>query len=223
MRIAVLGGTGRTGRLLIDDLDDRGHDIRMLVRTPTDVPRGVEVVQGSARDPLTLAQLVLGCDVVVSALGPVAKDRRLHRDVAPLLISAMTQAGIGRFVGISAAGIDVPGDSKSTRDKVISTVIQRLGGDAARDKTLEYEAWADSGLDWTLVRPPRLVDGPATGSVDHHAHASLRSTKVTRADLAAFIADLAENHHYLRKAPFVAAHDRPAGGTRRVPPRVEST
>jgi putative NADH-flavin reductase len=215
MRIAVLGGTGRTGRFVVADLYDRGHDLRMLVRTPTAPPDGIENVDGDARDPVVLARLVERCEVVVSTLGPVAKDRRLHRDVAPLLIAAMTQAGCIRFVGISAAGIDIPGDAKSPRDRVISTLIQRWGGDAARDKTLEYQSWRDSRLDWTLVRPPRLIDGPATGSVDHGAHTSLQSTKVTRADLAAFIVDLVESPDYVRQAPFVAAHHERRGGMRR--------
>ncbi len=109
-----------------------------------------------------------------------------------------------RFVGMSGAGIDVPGDHKSWRDRVVSALLQRLGGQTVRDKALERQAWADSGLDWTLVRPPRLVDRPATGRVEHSASSSPRRTSIPRADLAAFLADLVDRPDYVQQAPLVA-------------------
>ena len=116
----------------------------------------------------------------------------------------MQAAGIRRFVGVSGAGIDVPGDRKSARDRLISALVRRFGGEAVRDKAVERELWAASDLDWTLVRPPRLVDGPATGRLEHAAHRSPRRTSLPRADLAAFVADLVERSQYVRQAPLVA-------------------
>ena len=202
--VATLGATGRTGRLVVQDLLARGHQVRVLVRRATSAPADTCAVVGDARDPEALRSLVDGCDVVISTLGPVDGDRRLHRDVAPLLIAAMKDAGVSRFIGISGAGIDVPGDCKSRRDRLISSMIRTFGGDAATDKVLEYQAWRDSRLDWTLVRPPRLQDGPATGWIDHDAHISTKSTKVTRADLATFVAGLVDGTAYQCQAPFVA-------------------
>ena len=204
MTVAVLGGTGRTGRLVIGELLASGHQVRALVRDPAVAPEGVQTVTGDARDSNTLRELVDGCVVVIGALGPVAKDKHLHRDVAPVLIDAMKDAGVSRYIGISAAGIDVQGDNKSRRDRIVSALFQRLGGDATKDKVLEYEAWRDSGLDWTLVRPPRLQDFPATGAVEDHAANSPKSTKITRADLAHFIAGLVDTPRYSRQAPLVA-------------------
>ena len=72
------------------------------------------------------------------------------------------------------------------------------------DKTAELAAWRDTDLDWTVVRPPRLGDGPATGRVEHDAHVSTRSTRMRRADLAGFLADVLEQGLYPRQAPFAA-------------------
>jgi len=207
VKIAVIGATGRTGRPLVAELLRRGHTVTVLVRDPaklgnTDQP--VQMVTGDSRTRADLDRLVVGADAVVSALGPAAKETSLHTETATVLIEAMRAAGVRRFVGVSGAGIDVPGDQKSVSAKVISKAIQTLGGEVVKDKPAEHAVYAASDLAWTLVRPPRLVDGDATGRLEHDAHRSTKSTKITRADLAAFLADVVEQDLYERQAPFVA-------------------
>ena len=209
MKLAVIGATGRTGTLLVEELLRRGHDLTVLARTPEKLgPRGdrVRVVTGSSTDPAALDALVTGgVDAVVSALGPTTRETDLHTRTAHALVEAMRAHGVRRFVGISGAGVDVPDDRKGRRDTAISFVIRRLGGAIAADKRHEYQVFADSDVDFTLVRPPRLVDGPATGTFVHDAHRPGRSSSIRRADLAAFVADVVEQGSYSRLAPFVSA------------------
>ncbi len=208
MKIALLGATGRTGAHVLESALARGQDVTALVRDPTRLPAAlrprVTVVVGDAADPAALSRLVGDVDAVVSALGPTDRQPDLHTRTARALVSVMSASGPRRFVGVSGAGIDIPGDRKSTRDKAISWLINKLGGDAVKDKPSEYRVWADSDLEWTLVRPPRLTEGAATGKLEHDAHQSTRSTKITRADLGAFLLDVVEHDLYPRTAPFVA-------------------
>ena len=179
----------------------------MLVRDLArlgDMAQQVQAVIGDSRTRADLDRLVAGTDAVVSALGPTAKEPSLHTDTANVLVEAMHAAGVRRFVGVSGAGIDVPGDQKSFSAKVISKAIQDLGGKIVKDKPAEHAVYAASDLAWTLVRPPRLVDGQATARLEHHAHRSTKSTEMTRIDLAAFLADVLEQDLYVRQAPFVA-------------------
>lgn len=211
MKIAVIGATGRTGRILVSELLDRGQAVTVLARNPAkvdDLTGRVEVVTGDSRNRADLDRLVAGAHAVASALGPTAKEPNLHTETATALVAAMGAAGVSRFVGISGAGIDVPGDEKSLSAKLISRAIQTVGGDVVKDKPAEYAVFAASDLDWTLVRPPRLVDGGPTGQLEHDAHHSTRSTKITRADLAVFLADVVEEDLYPRQAPFVATARR---------------
>ncbi|MGC1207170.1 MAG: NAD(P)H-binding protein [Ornithinimicrobium sp.] len=208
MKIAVLGSTGRSGMLLVRELLRRDHAVSVLVRNPTklgDLAPQVQVHVGDSRNRTDLDRLVADVDAVVSTLGPAAKEASLHTDTALALVAAMDAAGVERFVGVSGAGIDVPGDEKSWSAKVISKLIQTFGGEVVKDKPAEYEVYAASDLDWTLARPPRLVNGEATGHLEHHAHRSTNSTKITRADLATFLADEVEKDRYPRQAPFVAS------------------
>ena len=211
MKIAVIGATGRTGRPLVTELLCRGHTVAVLVRDTTKLDHlagGVEVIAGDSRTRADLDRLVAGVDAVVSALGPTAKEGNLHTETATALVEAMHAAGVTRFVGVSGAGIDVPGDQKSLSAKLISRAIQTLGGEVVKDKPAEYAVFAASDLDWTLVRPPRLVDGDPTGHLEHDAHRSTKSTKIARADLATFLADVVEQGLYPRQAPFVATARR---------------
>lgn len=201
----MLGATGRTGRLVVDEGLRRGHAVTALVRDPATaaLPPSVQIRDGAARDGDALRGAVAGADAVVSALGPRTRDATLHREVAAALVGALREAGVHRFVGVSGAGITVAGDDKSARDRLISAVLRRLGGAAVADKAHEHAIWAASGLDWTLVRPPRLIDAPATGRVEHHAHRSPRATAVGRADLAGFLLDCVEQRLHVGRAPLV--------------------
>lgn len=206
--IVVLGASGRTGSLLVDEMLRRGHALRLLVRRPDRLgerAEQVDVVQGSSTDPAAVDLLLAdGAEAVVSALGPTDRQATLQRDTARVLTQAMPRHGVRRFVGVSGAGIDVPDDRKSPLDRAVSFAIRTLGGSLAADKAHEYAIWAASDLDWTLVRPPRLIGGEATGRIQHDAHRPGRN-QIRRADLALFLADEVEQARYVRQAPFVSA------------------
>jgi putative NADH-flavin reductase len=209
VKLALIGATGRTGTYVLAAALERGHNVTVLVRDPDKLDAhtraAVRVVVGDATDPAALTDLLTGVDAVVSALGPTSKEGDLHTRTAAALIAIMARTGPSRFVGVSGAGIDVPGDRKSATNKAISALIQLLGGAVVKDKPAEHHAWAASDLDWTLVRPPRLVDGPVSSRpLEHDAHRSARSTKITRADLGGFLLDVVERDLYPRQAPFVA-------------------
>lgn len=205
MNVSLIGATGRTGRLVLAELLQRGHPVTVLVRDPAklaDRAPGVRVVIGSSTDPAAITDLLTGADAVISALGPTAKEADLHTRTAQLLVAHLPKQGVTRFIGISGAGIDVPGDRKGTRERIISTVIRTLGGAVAKDKRVEYRVIADSTLNWTLVRPPRLLDAPPTGRIGHDRHTP-GHWSIPHADLATFLVDVLEQDLYPRQAPFV--------------------
>ena len=87
---------------------------------------------------------------------------------------------------------------------MLSKVIQLVSRKAPMDRTAEYREWADSDLEWTLVRAPRLRDGPPTHAVEHHAHRSAPSPFLRRSDLAEFLVHVLEQGLYIRQAPWSA-------------------
>lgn len=210
MRVALLGGTGRTGVLILDELLLRGHRVCALVRAEGRIAPGesVETVVGDSRDRDTLRRVASGCDAVISAIGPRAREESLHCDTARAVVSAMEASEVSRFVGISGMNVQLPDDQRSRSNAVAAWMIRTVGRQLAIDKREEWRTFASSTMAWTLARATRLVDGDETGRIEHDAHRSPSSNRLVRADLATFVVDCLEKGWYLRQAPFVATERR---------------
>lgn len=147
MNILLAGGTGFIGSRLARKLDDDGHDVAALARSPEAdaVADGVGTVEGDVTDSETLAAPVSGVDVVVNlvALSPLftpdggeGMHDRVHRAGTENLVRAAEAAGVNRFVQVSAIHADPDGPTAYLRAKGRAEVIVR-----------------ESSLDWTIVRP----------------------------------------------------------------------
>ena len=206
MRLALLGGTGRTGRLLIDEALVRGHELRVLARRPEAVHRQddlLTVVPGDARDPDAVRQLVRGTEAVLSALGPVKGGPPDTMTLtARHLTKVLPEEGIRRLVTLTGAGVPHPGDRPKPADLVFRTLLRLLQPDVIRDSLAHVDLIRESDLDWTVVRVPRLGDGPVrplkVGLVGDI------STLVTRASVARFMLDAVEKGEHVRQAPAIS-------------------
>ena len=114
MRIALIGATGGTGRLITEEARRRGHSVRALVRH-RDSAQGLatdDLVVGDARSAEALSQVVEGSDAVISALGtgvsPFSEVRLLSK-VTGALVAAMADASVQRLIAITGMGA---GDSR---------------------------------------------------------------------------------------------------------------
>jgi uncharacterized protein YbjT (DUF2867 family) len=186
-RIAIVGGHGKVARHLIHDLRRSDHDPVALVRKEEYRAelegRGAEVLlldieRQGAED---FAAAFDGCAAVVFAAGGgpdgnIERKRTVDLEGSLKSIEGARRAGIRRFVQISAIGVDDPLPD-DTGD------VWRAYVEAKRDADT---ALRDSDLDWTIIRPGRLTDDPATGLVD--LGPEVTRGEVTRADVAAVVA-----------------------------------
>jgi putative NADH-flavin reductase len=209
MRVVVLGAAGGVGRQAVRLAAGRGHEVVAVARQAGSGPAAGAVTElaGDVRDGDLLARAVEGADAVLWCVGVTRRSGGdVGRTAVPLLVAAMTTAGVRRFVGVSGAGADVPGDRKTGSARFVSALTHRLARDLVADKEGEYAVLAASSLDWTQVRPPRLNDRPGTGRTRlTDAAPGLRTPPVPKADVAAAMLDLAEGREWLSRAPFVVA------------------
>ena len=207
MKLTIVAATGGIGRQILQQAVAAGHDVTAVVRNPAKITANVRVVRVdlSAPDPVALAAVVEGADAVLSGLGA---HSRADEDVAArgtqAIVTAMKTAGARRVIVVSAAPIGTvpspgrpyppkgdPGDGFLIRHllgPVIKAVLRGHYADLARME----DVLRDSGLDWTVVRPPRLTNKPATGRYRTAAGQNVRGCAlISRADVAGFMLALA--------------------------------
>ncbi|MFI6597842.1 NAD(P)-dependent oxidoreductase [Nonomuraea sp. NPDC050536] len=179
--IAVVGATGRTGRLLVDLARTAGHTVTAIARDPSALPPGLD------RAPMdALGQVLPGHDAVISAVGAAGRGpTTVYSAVTATLIEAMPTGG--RLVVISSAGLSTPdGAGPLTRlgGRLLHQVMRHVYTDMERMESL----LTASPLTWTAIRPTGLTDAAAAG----HPRASVGATtpvgpRTSRTDLAAYI------------------------------------
>lgn len=205
MKLAIFGASGATGRHLVKQALDAGHDVRVLLRRadglPLDHPRLSRIV-GGFDDAVAVQAVVRNADAVVSVLGSrKGAPATICTDGVRSILPAMQAAGVRRLIALSAYGA-LETSTASWFIRFVRSVI----ADKMRDKDSMELLVRDSDTDWTLVRPPALTNGQAQGR--YRAGAALRpglTGHLSRADLAAFILATAQGGSYIRAAPVVTA------------------
>lgn len=208
MRLAVFGGTGKTGRLLVEKALAAGHDVTVLARTPSRLELRhdhLQVVQGDALDPDKVEQVVAGADAIVSLLGP-------SKDAPPLSVSrsmdniirAAHKCEVRRLVVAAGAGVGDPADNPGVFDRVITRLLKAAAKGAYEDMSAMAAAVRGSDLDLTLVRIPRLTDDPAKGQPRVGYLGQGAGMSLSRASLAGFMLEQALGATHLRQAPVIS-------------------
>lgn len=162
MKIAIIGATGYTGSKILAEALGRGHEVTAIVRNTNKLPAHTHLTaaNGDATDPASLASLLAGNDVVVSAFNP-GKDATGKGTAS--VVEAVKRAGVGRLVVVGGAGslevapgrrlVDQPDFPAAWKDGALKTAAFL---DALR---------AEPELDWTFVSPAaRLSPGERTGT-----------------------------------------------------------
>ncbi|MFI5605609.1 NAD(P)-dependent oxidoreductase [Amycolatopsis sp. NPDC051903] len=207
MKITVLGASGRIGTLAVRDALARGWHVTAVVRDPARLsvashPR-LDVAVHALDDP-ALASALQGRDAVVLALG--ARDRRpttVNADGARAVVSALRGSDT-RFVAVSAAGLKTDGDGFVTRF-LVKPLLGAVLRNGFADLLVMESTIKAADVAWTIVRPPRLTDGPATGRVQVNTAGPVRgSFSISRADVASFLLDAADATGLVRTTAAIA-------------------
>ncbi|GIJ43392.1 NADH-flavin reductase [Virgisporangium aliadipatigenens] len=221
MRLAVIGATGGIGRHLYAQAVAAGHEVTAVVRDPRRLPRPhgpVSTVDLSAADPATLAGAFAGCDAVLSGLGARSvEETGIALRGTRAVVDAMRVAGVRRIVVVSAASVGTvaspgrpdpprhnPGDGfvlRHTAARLAKLFFRRYYADLA----LMEDLLRDSDLDWTVSRPPRLLDRPLTGRYRVVEEWNVRGGLfIGRADVAHHMLSTVDNPEAFRKVYGIA-------------------
>lgn len=210
MKVIVFGATGGIGRLLVAGALDLGHAVTAFVRNRQALePRdGLRIVQGELFDPQSVGDAIDGHRVVFSALGSrsLKADPVLSRAV-PLIISGMHFHMVDRIVTVGAAGALYP--AGKYQPPIVTVLFGIVRATLLRhpmaDQRAQERLLAASDLDYTIVRPPRLTDGPATGTYRVLPDALPSSSRrISRADVADFMLQQLTDPRFHRRGVYLA-------------------
>ncbi|MFI5583729.1 NAD(P)-dependent oxidoreductase [Amycolatopsis sp. NPDC051758] len=186
MKITVLGATGGVGGEVVKQALERGWEVTAVVRDPARLKLPAQVVVAGLHEHDKLTAAIEGRDAVISALG--------SRDRGPTTVCAdgaraALEAGAKRLLVVSASGLDADGDGVFTRTLVKPLLNAVLKHGYADMRAMEALVTA-ADLDWTVVRPPMLLNGARTGVVASRLDGNVRgSFTIRRADVAGFLLD----------------------------------
>lgn len=208
MKLLILGATGGTGRHIVSQALERGHDVAMLVRDRSTAPAAgprLRVFDGDAQNSAALFDAMRDQDAVMSAIGrgQSFKSEHLIERTVPGIVSAMQSGGVKRLMFLSALGVgDTYRDSPIVAKLFFSTLLRGIYA----DKLIGDQRIRSSGLDWTIVQPVVLTNGPLTKSYRYGEHLPLAGMpKVSRADVAHFMLDHIDDPATIGKTLIVSA------------------
>ncbi len=197
--VLILGGGGRVGQVLLQQALDRGYRVTALLRNPDrlQLPEypNFSVTKGDVTDQALIAELVTqNVDAVMSTLGIFQKEPGTPlADMTAPLLTAMQAAGVRRLVCMSSLGV---GESRKLGNLLVKMIVWVRLRYVLIDKACQEKLIEHSGLDWTILRPPRIL--PSTASKDYLRWQSelgpLRPRwQISRVDAAREMLDLLEN------------------------------
>lgn len=204
MKLFTLGATGRTGQEVVKQATELGYDIVAYVRSPEKmkIQKNVEIVQGELNDDKKMEQAMTSCNAVLVTLGNPVKDSSadLFGSLMPRLVKIMGKAKVKRIVSLSSMGTGETILNVSYPYKIgVKTFLK--GNQADHEKGEKY--LAESNLDWTLVYPGPLFDGPKTKDpLVKDAASGYKmpgAPKTNRADVAAVMLDQLNKKDSYRK------------------------
>jgi len=204
MNLLIFGASGKTGREVVREALARGHRVSAFARDPAKlgvVNPAVRPIRGDVADASAVAAAVPGHDAVVSTLGvgtPLQHDPGVIAGIEHIL-AAMQVAGLRRLIYQSFIGVH---ESRAAVGFVLRFIAPLpLRHEIADHETKEALIKA-SATDWTIVRPPKLTNGPR---IAYRAGENVTTwapvPTLSRASVAHFIVNELEEPQYLRKAP----------------------
>lgn len=207
MKIAVLGGGGRTGKFLISELVESGYSMRLLLRNPENFEYAhpsIEIVKGDATDPDAIKVLTKGCDAIISTVGQRKGEPLVASMATANILSAMQLFEIQRYVLVAGLNVDTPFDQKGTETRIATEWMKDNFKTIHDDRQRAYALLNQSILNWTLVRVPFIDFAESSGVIQVNL-TDCPGQSIYAADLARFLVQQLLDSKYYRQSPFAAS------------------
>ncbi len=205
-KIALLGGAGRTGKYLINNLLQKGYQLKLLLRKPEEFildHSSVEVIKGDAVDFKSIRQVFSTCDAVINTMGQRPGETMVASNATRLILENMKTFRINRYITLAGINIDTPFDKKEKETIIATEWMKTNYPDIQADRQKAYSLLDRSDLDWTLVRVPFIEFNNDNNPIDVYLK-DCRGSKVSASSIAEFLSKQLSADDYIRQSPFIS-------------------
>ncbi|WP_338841760.1 NAD(P)-dependent oxidoreductase [Flavobacterium ginsenosidimutans] len=206
-KVAVLGGGGRTGKYLVNQLLENGFSVKLLLRNPDDFTiqnSKIEIIKGDAIDEESINVLLKDCQAVLSTIGQRPGEPMVASQATKNILKAMDKYDIQRYVLLAGLNIDTPFDKKSPKTIMATDWMKTNFPEIQKDRQLTYDLLVESKIDWTQVRVPLIIFSDETAQISVNLEDCL-GEKISAFDISRFIVKEMIESHYIRQSPFISA------------------
>ncbi|MEA5459389.1 NAD(P)H-binding protein [Arcicella sp. LKC2W] len=206
--IAVIGGTGKAGKYLVNQLVQRGFRLKLLIRNPETFQLKnplIQVVEGNANNATDIHLLMQGCNTIISTLGlgQPSSETNIFSESTKNILLAMTNHQIQRYIVITGLNVNTPFDKKSPKTQFATDWMYANYPKTTADKQTEYDILSSSNVDWTLVRLPLIEQTDEKGNIKVSLEDCLED-KISATNLAEFLIEQLTDDRFIKQAPFIA-------------------
>jgi putative NADH-flavin reductase len=200
MKLLVIGASRGIGLELLRQALAAGHEVTAIARRPQRlhiINENLKVIKGDIRDKYVIEEAVHGQDAVCITIGiiPTLQPVSVFSEGTMRVVEAMNKSSCKRIICVTGIGAgDSRGHGGFLYDKIFKPLLLKT---IYEDKNRQEAIIRESGLDWVLVRPGFLTNGPRTGKYRVLTELSgVKAGKIPRADVADFmLREAAEMKH----------------------------
>lgn len=206
-KVAVLGGGGRTGNYLVNQLLKEGFSVKLLLRHPENFTiqnPGIEIIKGDALDLETIQLLFKDCQAVISTIGQRQGEPLVASEATKNILEVMNDFRIDRYLLLAGLNIDTPFDKKSAKTTAATEWMKTNFPIIQEDRQKAYDFLVKSNINWTQVRVPFIEFSDVSSDIAVNVEDCL-GDKITAFDISKFMIQEMTASKFSRESPFISA------------------
>lgn len=209
IKVAVIGGTGKSGKYLVKQLINQGFKLKVLVRNPDNFQINnplAEIVEGNVTNYSSVYSLIKDCHAVISTLGLgiPASEPTIFSQATTNVIQAMNECNVHRYIVTTGVNVDTPFDKKSSQTSFATDWMKKNYPISTANKQLELDILNSSNIAWTLVRLPLIEPTNERFKINVNLDDCV-GDKISATDLAFFLIEQLFSNTFIKKSPFIAS------------------
>ncbi|MBS7256154.1 NAD(P)-dependent oxidoreductase [Flavobacterium branchiicola] len=206
-KVAVLGGGGRTGNFLVNQLLKKGFSIKLLLRNPenfTIQSSKIEIIKGDAIDKEAIVLLLKDCQAVISTIGQRPGEPMVASQATKNVLQVMSEFKIKRYLVLAGLNIDTPFDKKGPKTVLATDWMKTSFPEIQKDRQLTYDLLVSSTVNWTMVRVPFIEFTDEASEVKINL-LDCDGDRISALGIADFLIEEMIEERFINQSPFISA------------------